>query len=76
MTFLPAASPRRSQVASTPVFEATLYDLLSAYARQSQKHARARVRMQPRAVWSLAEAREALTRLLGGTSDWTDLDSG
>jgi segregation and condensation protein A len=53
------------------VYEATLYDLLSAYARQRQKHARAHVRLEARVVWSL----EALTRLLGQASDWTDLDS-
>jgi segregation and condensation protein A len=57
------------------VYEATLYGLLSAYARQRQKHARAHVRLEARVVWSLAEAREALTRLLGQASDWTDLDS-
>jgi segregation and condensation protein A len=67
--------PEAIEVASATVFEATLYDLLSAYARQSQKHARARVRLQPRAVWSLAEAREALSRLIGGISDWTVLDT-
>ena len=42
-------------------YQATLYDLLSAYARQTQKRARAHVRMKPREVWSLAQAREALT---------------
>ncbi len=57
------------------VYEATLYDLLSAYARQRQKLARAHVRLKARVVWSLAEAREALTRLLGQASDWTQLDS-
>ncbi len=57
------------------VYEATLYDLLSAYARQTQKHARSRVRLKPRVVWSLAEAREALTRMIGEIADWTDLDS-
>ena len=30
--------------------------------------------MKPREVWSLAEAREALTRLMGQARDWTDLD--
>jgi segregation and condensation protein A len=67
--------PEAIEVASATVYEATLYDLLSAYARQSQKHARARIRLQPRAVWSLAEAREALMRLVGATPDWTTLDS-
>ena len=61
--------------ANAIVYEATLYDLLSAYARQSQKHARSRVRLQARVVWSLAEAREALTRMIGQVDNWTELNS-
>ena len=57
-----------------PEWSATLYDLLSAYSQQRQKHALARVRFAKRAVWSLAEAREALERLIGRASDWTRLD--
>ena len=44
-------------------YQSNLYDLLAAYARQSQRHALARVRFKTREVWSLAEARQALTRL-------------
>jgi len=57
-----------------PEWTATLYDLLSAYARQRQHHALAHVRMAKRAVWSLAEARDALERMLGGATDWARLD--
>src|SRR4051812_21852016 len=57
-----------------PEWTATLYDLLSAYAQQRQKHALARVRFAPRTVWSLAEAREALERLVGTSTDWSRLD--
>jgi segregation and condensation protein A len=57
-----------------PEWTATLYDLLSAYAQQRQRHALARVRFAKRAVWSLAEAREALERLIGQSSDWARLD--
>ena len=57
-----------------PQWTATLYDLMSAYAQQRQKHALARVRLAKRAVWSLAEAREALERLIGQSGDWTRLD--
>lgn len=57
-----------------PQWSATLYDLLSAYAQQRQKAALAHVRFAKRSVWSLAEAREALERLIGGSSDWTCLD--
>ncbi len=55
-------------------WEATLYDLLSAYARQRQKHAVARVTLHKRFVWSLVEAREALQKLVGSAADWTTLD--
>ena len=34
----------------------------------------AHVRFAKRTVWSLAEAREALERLIGQSSDWTRLD--
>jgi segregation and condensation protein A len=57
-----------------PQWTATLYDLLSAYASQRQRSALSHVRMVKRAVWSLAEARETLERLLGTAHDWTCVD--
>jgi len=57
-----------------PQWTATLYDLLSAYAQQRQQSALRHVRLAQRTVWSLAEAREALERLIGRTSDWSRLD--
>ena len=57
-----------------PEWTATLYDLLTAYAAQRQKSALAHVRFAPRTVWSLAEARDALERLLGISQDWSRLD--
>jgi segregation and condensation protein A len=57
-----------------PQWTATLYDLLSAYAQQRQRRALSHVRLAKRTVWSLAEAREALERLIGQASDWTCLD--
>jgi segregation and condensation protein A len=57
-----------------PQWSATLYDLLSAYAGRRQTQARAYVRMPKRTVWSLAEAREALERLIGVSMDWSPLD--
>jgi len=56
-------------------YQSNLYDLLAAYARQSQRHALARVCFKAREVWSLAEARQALTRLVGIQADWTAFDS-
>jgi segregation and condensation protein A len=57
-----------------PEWSATLYDLLSAYAAQRQKRARSFVRLPKRTVWSLAEAREAIERLIGVAADWCALD--
>jgi segregation and condensation protein A len=57
-----------------PKWSATLYDLLSAYAAERQRHVLARVHMAKRTVWSLADARAALQRLVGATDDWSRLD--
>lgn len=57
-----------------PQWSATLYDLLSAYAGRRQTQARAHVRMPKRTVWSLADAREAIERLIGRSFDWSPLD--
>lgn len=56
-------------------YSATLYDLLTAYASQRQRHAITNVRIAKRGVWSLQEARDILTRLVGSFKDWTALDS-
>jgi segregation and condensation protein A len=57
-----------------PEWSATLYDLLSAYATRRQIQARSHVLLPKRTVWSLAEARAVLERLLGGSLDWSPLD--
>lgn len=56
-------------------YEATLYDLLNAYASLRQRHAITQVTIEKRAVWSLSDAREILSVLIGGfDDDWTVLD--
>jgi segregation and condensation protein A len=57
-----------------PQWTATLYDLLSAYAVQRQRQTLGKVRFPQRTVWSLAEARAALERLVGEAADWACLD--
>jgi segregation and condensation protein A len=57
-----------------PEWTATLYDLLSAYATQRARSALSRVEVKKRTVWSLAEARVALDRLIGQSSDWSRID--
>ena len=57
-----------------PEWSATLYDLLSAYSSQRQRSVLSRVRFKQRTVWSLAEARAALERLIGQSTDWSRID--
>jgi segregation and condensation protein A len=59
-------------------FTATLFDLLSAYATQRQSGVLTSVHLARRTVWSLAEARATLERLVGMSDvsdDWSSLDS-
>lgn len=55
-------------------YSASLYDLLSAYASQRQRNAITNVTIEKRSVWSLKDAREVLTRMLGQLPEWTALD--
>ncbi len=56
-------------------FDATLYDLLSAYVIRRQNEATSTVTIAHRDVWSLADAREILANMMGRLSDWTALDA-
>jgi segregation and condensation protein A len=55
-------------------WSASLYDLLTAYAVQRQRQAIDQVKIARRGVWSLKEARDLLTRIVGELRDWTALD--
>ena len=57
-----------------PQWTATLYDLLSAYAKQRQQSAFTHVQFKKRNVWALQEARELLERMIGAADDWSRLD--
>ena len=59
----PVLIKRRSE------YSATLYDLLSAYAAQRQEKAIAFVTIGAREVWSLQDAREALSRMVGSLAE-------
>jgi segregation and condensation protein A len=67
-------APERIAEIKQSEWSATLYDLLSAYAQQRSHSALSRVRFKKRTVWSLAEARDALERLIGQSSDWSRID--
>lgn len=55
-------------------YDASLYDLLTAYASLRQRQAVSQVTIARRNVWSLTDARELLTRLIGEIVDWTALE--
>jgi segregation and condensation protein A len=72
--FFARGAPEISAELPPSGYTATLYDLLSAYAVQRQRHALASLKFPVRTVWSLVEARNALERLIGKAADWTRLD--
>jgi len=57
-----------------PQWTATLYDLLTAYAKQRSQAAFSHVQFKKRSVWALQDAREILERLIGQAGDWAPLD--
>ncbi len=57
-----------------PVWTATVYELLAAYTRQRQRQAASTMTLKKRLVWSIAEARQALSRMVGAAFEWTVLD--
>ncbi|WP_249116705.1 ScpA family protein [Ciceribacter sp. L1K23] len=67
----PEHMPDRVQSA----FDASLYDLLSAYAALRQRQAITQVTIERRQVWSLSDARELLSRMIGEIGDWTVLEN-
>ena len=48
---------------------------MTAYATQRQRASVSHVTITRREVWSLGDAREILTRMIGTLSDWTPLDA-
>jgi segregation and condensation protein A len=73
----PRGNPESIAEIRHPKYSATLFDLLTAYATQRQQGVLTSVHLAKRTVWSLAEARASLERLVGMsevTDDWGCLD--
>ncbi|MFC5068276.1 segregation and condensation protein A [Flaviflagellibacter deserti] len=68
-------APEGVRIERKSLWDASLYDLLSAYARQRSTHALSHVTIRRQPVWPLAEARAALERLVGKIAEWTALDA-
>ena len=67
--------PEALSVSTEIAWDASLYDLLSAYAALLLRGVVTRVKVGERAVFSLQEARLRLMRLIGETTGWATLDS-
>ena len=67
--------PEPMVVNRTNIWEATLYDLLKAYAGQRQRGITEDYSPIQRTVWSLQDARDILQRLIGESFEWVAMDS-
>lgn len=65
--------PERVVVTKNSTFDLSLYDLLKAYADHKTRTSIADIRIHKRAVYTLDQALERLSGLIGLAMDWTDL---
>lgn len=72
--FFARGIPEPMVIETSRKYSATLYDLLTAYAAQRQRQSVSIVTISKRQVWSLQDARDILTKLVGELKDWTPLD--
>lgn len=68
-------APEGIRLIRTSEWDASLYDLLSAYAARRAINQARSVRFRRLPVWSIKEARGRLERLVGSMNDWAPLDS-
>ena len=67
-------APGETAVVSSVVLKVSLFDLLSAYARNRQRVEHTVLRIaEPAELMSIEDARKRLKALLGNVPDWTDL---
>ena len=67
--------PEPIEIKRTSLWEASLYDLLKAYAGQRERGVTTDYSPIQRTVWSLQEARDILQRLIGDSFEWVAMDS-
>jgi segregation and condensation protein A len=73
--FFPRGAPEHIAIEKRSAYDASLYDLLTAYASLRQRQSITNVVIARRKVWSLAEAKTILFRMIGEIGDWVALDS-
>lgn len=73
--FFARGMPEGIRLVRESAWDASVYDLLKAYALQRQRTAVDTIRFAARPVWSIQDARERLERILGQSVDWAPLDA-
>ncbi len=68
-------APEGLEIERTPVFQVTLYDLLKAYGEHRRRQETSTLTIRPLDLYSLEEALQRLTDLLGSLPDWATLAS-
>ncbi len=72
--FLGRGEPERFKPREVEILDATLYDLLKAYADQHvRKNAHAPMHIEAFEIYTVEDALQRLRRLVGATPDWHDL---
>jgi segregation and condensation protein A len=73
-TVFARGAPEPVTIHRKSLWEASLFDLLKAYATQRERGVPNDYTPIERTVWSLQEARDILNRLIGDNMDWVPLD--
>lgn len=73
LDLLPRGAPEGVRVLRTPLWQADLFELLRAYARQRVGAVDRTYKIDPPRVWTIEEARARIERMLGSIPDWTEL---
>ncbi|MET3896218.1 segregation and condensation protein A [Devosia sp. UYZn731] len=68
-------APEQIEIARNNIWEASLFDLLKAYATNRERGISTDYSPFVRTVWSLQDARDILQRLIGDSFDWVPMDS-
>jgi segregation and condensation protein A len=66
--------PEGIRVVRSSIYQASIFDLLKAYAEQRQKRVTIELEWGGRVVWSIKQARDRLSEMLGHEPDWAALD--
>jgi len=66
--------PEGIRLIRSNVYQASIFDLLKAYAEQRQRRVVVDMKWGGRIVWSIKQARDRIAELMGPQIDWTELD--